>query len=293
MDEPPSDGGIYGVYQETPITALSRHTELNVMWFEIKTRTIRIALLSGVVACSSLLFTDGATGQDVVLSQLYGKGVHAYFDGDFEAAHGFLTRAMEGRSRDPRVYYFRAMAYHGLGRPEEAIEDMNIGARLEVADVNQFYPVSRSLERVQGRERVTLERHRREARLEQYENARDRQQRRFGSGEDRPAADGAAPRELSADDAADAAPVEEPATDGQPADESDEGFKADGDPFGDDPAADGGDAATGDSDPFGNDASDDADGDENVFGDDAGEEELDAEDEDEAEEDEEEEGIAS
>lgn len=222
------------------------------MWSQFKVQTARVAFLSVALAGASFLFSGEATAQNVILSQLYGKGVHAYFDGDFQAAHGLLTEAIEGKSRDPRAYYFRAMAYHQLGRPESAAEDMAIGAKLEVADVNQFYPVSRSLERVQGTGRVLLEKARRDARMEQYQDARDRRNRRFGDGQ------APAPRQLPADN--NAAPA-------------DGGFKAEGNPFGDDPASDEG--ATEGDDPFGDDSESsdagdaDADAGDDPFGDDA------------------------
>ena len=51
---------------------------------------------------------------------------------------------------------------------------MMMGAKLETADVNQFYPVGKALERVQGSSRMTIERYRTVARAEAFE----RQQRR-------------------------------------------------------------------------------------------------------------------
>ena len=55
-----------------------------------------------------------------------------------------------------------------------ATTDLKLGAALETADVNQFYPVAKSLERVQGSARMSIERYRAVARAEAYE----RQQRR-------------------------------------------------------------------------------------------------------------------
>ncbi len=206
------------------------------MWFNH--HAIRFSLIVGLFTGGLFVGTatfapHNANAQDVVLSQLYGKGVHAYFDGDFEAAHRHLSDAIDGGTLDPRVYYFRAMAYHHLGRPEEAALDMAMGARLEIRDVNQFYPVSRSLERVQGRERVMLEQQRRDARLNQHQKAQSQRRKRFG-GEGVTPPRPTAPRSLPPSDDADAAPVDEDVT----VDDSSDDFKAEGNPFGDDPVED-------------------------------------------------------
>jgi len=115
-----------------------------------------LALLSPVRA---------AAQEQEILNLLYGSGVHAYFNGDYRQAHEDLTTVIERGTEDPRPYYFRALAHLQLGRPDEARDDMNRGAKLEAEDVDGFYPVSRSLERIQGRERLLLERYRVKARL--------------------------------------------------------------------------------------------------------------------------------
>jgi len=127
-----------------------------------------IVLLAGALAssCAGSLFA-----QDAVLQQKYGRGVHAYFAGDAVAAYEQLTSAIQGGSKDPRAYYFRGLAYLKLGRPQEAAVDFQKGAELESSDVNKFYNVAKSLERVQGAPRVTLEHYRIEARMAALEYA--------------------------------------------------------------------------------------------------------------------------
>ena len=99
-------------------------------------------LLAGVVvACSTAL----SSAQEVVLGQLYGSGVHAYFAGDFVKAYDQLSGAIKGGSQDPRVYYFRGLAYLKLGRQPEAVQDFKQGAALESKDINGTYNVGRSL----------------------------------------------------------------------------------------------------------------------------------------------------
>ena len=122
----------------------------------------RIALL--VVAVVSLE-TASSPAQDVVLGLKYGRGVHAYFAGDYLKAHEQLNMAIEGGSTDPRAYYFRGLAYLKLGRAPEARMDFRKGAEMESKDGNKFYNVAKSLERVQGKARVELEDYRVDARM--------------------------------------------------------------------------------------------------------------------------------
>jgi hypothetical protein len=97
--------------------------------------------------------------------QLYGEGVRAYFSGDAMRAEGSLSQALEIPSQDPRPYYFRALSLLRLGRAAEARGDMLVGAALEAQQPNR-YGVGKSLERVQGYDRLLLERFRRQARVD-------------------------------------------------------------------------------------------------------------------------------
>ena len=117
-----------------------------------------------------------AQEQDALVADLYGRGVHAYFEGQFDTAHKLLSDAIEQKTIDPRCYYFRGVTYTRLGRPDDATKDFQEGARLEARDVQKTYPVNRSLQRVQGKVRITLEAHRQQARLElrKYEEKRRR-----------------------------------------------------------------------------------------------------------------------
>ena len=117
--------------------------------------------------------------QDSVLAELYGQGVHAYFSGDMRTAHSLLTNAITQGSRDPRCYYYRGLAYSSLGRPTEAEADFRMGAEVEVAHADRIYPVADSLQRVQGRTRLQIERYRQVARLTSHTKASKAQQARY------------------------------------------------------------------------------------------------------------------
>jgi len=125
-------------------------------------------LLAGVLAS---LWTLSSQAQEAVLGQLYDKGVHAYFSSDYAKAFQRLTAAIDAGSRDPRVFYFRGLAYLQLGRSPEAGMDFRKAADLESKDLNKYYNVGRSLERVQGSQRQLLESYRVEARLAAFEES--------------------------------------------------------------------------------------------------------------------------
>src|SRR5688572_25291272 len=119
-----------------------------------------------ILAAAGMLSAGALSAQELGLSAMYGRGVHAYFNGQSRDAYTFLTSAINGGSQDPRAYYFRGLAYQRLGRPAEADADFRMGATLEHQDAGGVFGVDRSLERVQGPARLAIERHRAAARVE-------------------------------------------------------------------------------------------------------------------------------
>jgi hypothetical protein len=109
---------------------------------------------------------DSVRGQDNTLAEIYSRGVQAYFNGEHEKSHQFLTQAINLNSPDPRCYYFRGLANTKLGRPEDAAVDFKKGATLEALDAAEFYPVSKSLIRIQGSARLAIETVRRQAKVD-------------------------------------------------------------------------------------------------------------------------------
>ena len=135
---------------------------------------------AGALALAAVYFCSSpARAQDAMLTELYGSGAHSFFAGDYYRAEESLTGAINGGSKDPRAYYFRAMTLMRMGREDEAKSDLKKGAALESADVNQFYPVGKSLERIQGSSRLTLERYRSLARAEAHGRQEKRDAARY------------------------------------------------------------------------------------------------------------------
>src|SRR5688572_10610856 len=115
-------------------------------------------------AAALALVAGVSHGQDGMLEEMYGRGVHAFFSGRYREAFDSLNAAVSGGSRDPRVFYYRGLTLARFGRPDEARDDLQHAARLEMLG-GAAYPVGKALERVQGSERTMLEAHRRAARL--------------------------------------------------------------------------------------------------------------------------------
>jgi Meckel syndrome type 1 protein len=136
----------------------------------------RLALVCGLVLSS---FGVVQAQENEILTQLYGTGVHAFYAGDYKTAHADFSSVIERGTKDPRAYYFRAMAYLKLGRPDEAKADMIEGAKLESADVDGAYNVGRALVRIQGRDRLALEKYRLEARLAAHERNRQADRQKY------------------------------------------------------------------------------------------------------------------
>jgi hypothetical protein len=125
-------------------------------------------ILIAVVIALAVVAGRQALAQEAVLSDLYGRGVHQYFAGNDAEAADALSAAIDGGTKDPRAYYFRALV--GMRSGFSDVEsDLRKAAELEIADSNLLYPVGKALERVQGANRMTIERYRSVARAEAHQ----------------------------------------------------------------------------------------------------------------------------
>ncbi|NDC52887.1 MAG: hypothetical protein EBZ74_01020 [Planctomycetia bacterium] len=115
------------------------------------------------------------------LAVAYGHGVHAFNEGDYQRSFDELSRVIEAGDLDPRAYYFRGLALLRLGRGDEAEADFHTGADLETT--GRVGPssraISRALERVQGPDRLKLERQRGLARVAALARDRETTRRRY------------------------------------------------------------------------------------------------------------------
>jgi tetratricopeptide (TPR) repeat protein len=125
-------------------------------------------LLGGaVVTADSPFVTDES-------DSLYGKGVHAFFDRDYQEAVTILSKAEEIKTNDPRPYYFLGLAHLRQKNTEVADQYFKKAAQLEFNGHSlRDYAVSESLRRIQGTERIRIE----EIRNEERTNALAKERR--------------------------------------------------------------------------------------------------------------------
>jgi hypothetical protein len=124
-----------------------------------------------------------AAEEQIAVRQAVGAGIHAFHAGDYDRAYQDLSNAIEAGSDDPRGYYFRGLAAMRMGRTSEAEADFAAGADREAAG-GSMRRVSLALERVQGQDRLSLERYRSRARLAALARDRDAVTRRYSGIED-------------------------------------------------------------------------------------------------------------
>jgi len=131
--------------------------------------TVKILLTT--IFCSFLGTTLVANTNDSDI--IYGKGVHAFFDRDYEGTITILSQIPEIKSLDPRPYYFLGLAHLRQEKTDEADQYFKQAAQLEYSGrAARDYNVSESLRRIQGAERQRIEK----IRTEEQTNARIRDQ---------------------------------------------------------------------------------------------------------------------
>jgi len=142
--------------------------------------TVRFLFTAGL-CCAAMVQTTvavRAAGEQFAVTASYGSGVHAYYSGKYQQSYEDFSVAVEAGSLDPRVFYFRGLAALKLGRSDEAQADFSEGAKQEAAGWSGR-PVSRSLERVQGPDRLRLEQYRTRARVVAIKRDKEAGQRRY------------------------------------------------------------------------------------------------------------------
>lgn len=170
-------------------------------------KKLRLTILSLALASPLALSSHEANAQNPILTELYGRGVHAYYAGRSNDAYNQLTMAITNGLEDPRAYYFRGIVADAMGRPYEAEADWNQGAKLE-AQGKIVGSIGRALSRFQGSGRLKLETIRRQAKLQFLAESAQRSKQRFGEIQaaegdilrSRPAAPAATPPPMPADD---------------------------------------------------------------------------------------------
>tara|TARA_R110002049_G_scaffold4601_5_gene32265 strand:- start:377098 stop:377946 length:849 start_codon:yes stop_codon:yes gene_type:complete len=140
---------------------------------------LRAVAVAAITLTVSAAAPSRADAQNEVLAEMYGRGVHAYYSGNYNDAYNMLSMAINNGSQDPRAYYFRGIVAEAQGRAYEAESDWQRGAELEAAGGQNPW-VGRALARFQGSSRLKLEEIRQKARLQAMAIAAARSQARYG-----------------------------------------------------------------------------------------------------------------
>jgi len=125
---------------------------------------LRKLTLGFAVVCSLAAFSAVRAQVSDVAGTFYGQGVDEFFAGRSNEAAASFDRSISANPNDPRAYYFRALARLRVGDSDGARADMMAGAAVESRLPNR-YAIGKSLERVQGYDRLELEKYRRTARM--------------------------------------------------------------------------------------------------------------------------------
>ena len=142
----------------------------------MKNLALTIALTGLILGSTS---HSSASENPVLLSEMFGRGIHAFYLGNHEEADDLFSSAIEHGLEDPRVFYFRGMIAFKQGKTEAAVTDWEKGAEIEAnSRVNRS--IGRSLLRFQGAGRVQLETIRHSAKLAAFEAAMKRSEVRYG-----------------------------------------------------------------------------------------------------------------
>lgn len=111
---------------------------------------------------SSALLLIAAFSSVASASEL-SDSMQLFFNGNYDAARTKLTAVIDGGVLDARTHYFRGLASARLGDAAAASADFQRGAALELQGAG--HGVGEALQRVQGGDRLMLERYRTMARL--------------------------------------------------------------------------------------------------------------------------------
>jgi hypothetical protein len=116
-----------------------------------------------------------------------GRGVAELRSGSAARAEQHLEAAIALAPRDPRGYYFQALALKRQGRSSDAEAMMHTGAMIEAQHGGAAYRIDQALEHFQGAERLAIETARRDARQSHQQSRVANQQARYAALEQRQA----------------------------------------------------------------------------------------------------------
>ncbi len=141
---------------------------------------IRLTSVGGITLVLVAVAGTFVAGADESAAELYGRGVHAYFSGDYAQAAELMEQSIALRPSDPRAYYFRGLACANLRGIEAGLADFQRGADVEYnLEGRPIVDINGALQRVQGALRLELEKVRTATRLASVERQKERDRVRY------------------------------------------------------------------------------------------------------------------
>ena len=122
----------------------------------MKCRNLTAFFAVSLSFCSSIAYGAGTSPDD-----LFNAAISTWRSGDLPTARQQLTTLIDGKTEDPRVYYYRGILAEQLGENGDA--DFKAAAKME-ANSSASTSVNRSLEKTQGLLRRRIEKFRADAR---------------------------------------------------------------------------------------------------------------------------------
>lgn len=125
---------------------------------------VTFVAVAAMIALSSSAYAN-VFGKQHQAEVNYGKGVHAFFDGDYQQAIELFQDIEKSGFNDPRACFFLALSHYRLEEKDKAEPLFKKAAELEISERRfRDYNVSDAIKRIQGKERLMLEEYRKEAR---------------------------------------------------------------------------------------------------------------------------------
>ncbi|MDR0871127.1 MAG: hypothetical protein LBN39_10090 [Planctomycetaceae bacterium] len=137
------------------------------MYNTMKLQALTLAVL---LFCSAAVIGAEQFAEQNLAEELYGRGVHAFFDSNYKGSIELLSKAEQLGSTDPRAYFYLALSGLRLNKRGDADAYFKKAAQLEQEGKSaRDYNVSAAISRIQGVERLLVERYRRQAK-QNWEN---------------------------------------------------------------------------------------------------------------------------
>ncbi len=118
-------------------------------------------------------------------SALYSEGIHHFFNGQYGEAEKEFTKASNLQTSHPAYYFFIGLCRYRAGNLSGAEEAYRLGAVAELTKSGRSVDVGSHLRRIQGEERVFLERIRKEIQDSWNEREALRREALYGKAADR------------------------------------------------------------------------------------------------------------